>query len=308
MTEPGRPVARGPLVSLVAPVDNAAGHGDGLLGMRQDLSRRHPALRFELVLVDDGSSEGAADRLLAAARADETVRLATLRRTFGTYPALCAGLAVARGDAVLVLDAAAPGSAATADRLLTAWRAGHDVVWAAGPPRRGRLRAVLDRLPGLPVVPGERRPHLLVDRAVLEGVHGAPRRQRDVVAAIGRLGRRQTTIVVEPAAAPGRTLGQRVRRVWGWFAGLYSAPFLILLLVVLAVTGWGLVSGLSLLALGLVVKIKVWSLVVAGMLFVGGLNLMALGGFGEYLWRGSGEHPGYVLAGVHDHGPDPAQP
>lgn len=307
------PSSSRPLVSLVVPVDNAAEHVEGLLALLRELVAAHPERGFELVLVDDGSSDGGADRLLAGARPDEVIRVATLTRAFGSSAALRAGLALARGDAVLVLDAASPGSAATIGRLLGQWRGsgarsagapgGHDVVWAAPAARPGRLRALVRRVPGLPVVPGEWVTQLLVDRGVLDVVQSAPQRPRDLVAAIGKAGGRQTTVVVDAPRARGR--GEALRRTWGWFTGLYSAPFLVLLLLGLAVTAAGLVAGIGYLLLALVAKTKVWSLVVSTVLFVGGLNLAALGGFGEYLWRSGAnhEHPSYVLSAVRDHGP-----
>lgn len=291
----------GPLVSLVVSAA-AGGRVEELLERHRALAGAHPQLRFELVLVDDGSPDAAGDRMLAAARPEQIVRVASLARAAGAYAALCAGLAVSRGDGVLVLDVARPGSTTTVDRVLAAWRDGHDVVWAAPPPASGRLRAALRRVPGLPMVPGERRPQLLVDRAVLDAVAAAP--HRDVVAAIGRAGERQTTLIVEPSA-PTRSIGRRVLHGLGWLVGVYTAPFLLLLLIGLAVAAVGLVAGLGLVVLALVTRAKDWALVVATVLFVGGLNVAALGGFGEYLWRAGGdrERSAYVLAGVRDSGP-----
>lgn len=280
-----------PLVSLVVP-----GAGPGALDQLRGLAGRHPELRFELVAVEDGPAGG----LLADAGPDETVRIATLARA-GAYAALCAGLALARGDAVLVLDGAASGTATT-DRLLAAWRGGHDVVWAVAPRPPG-LRALTDRVPGLPVLPGPRRPSLLVDRAALDAAHAT--RPQDVVAAIARAAQRQSTVDVE--SPPPLPLGRRIGRGLGWLAGLYTAPFLLLMVAGLAVAAVGLVAGAGLVALALFGPAKDWALVVAAVLFVGGLNVAAFGGFGEYLWRAGAhrERPGYVLAGVRDHGPPP---
>lgn len=283
-----------PLVSLVV------SEGERALAPFRELAAAHPDLRFELVVVRDGPAAGAP--VLDGVRPGEVVRVATLARAFGAYATLCAGLAVARGDAVLVLDPARPDTAAP---LLAAWRAGRDVVWAEPPPATG-LRALARRVPGLPVTPGERRPSLLVDRAVLDAVHAGPR-PRDVVAAIGRAGQRQVTVGVAPP--PERALPRRAWRALGWLAGLYSAPFLVLLLVGLAVAVVGALAGTALVALAVVGPAKDWALVVAAVLFVGGLNVATLGGFGEYLWRTGGyrERPGYVLAGVRDQGPPPDQ-
>lgn len=274
-----------PLVSLVT------GTADGALALLRAVAATHPDLRFELVVVQDGPGGEA-----PVPAPGETVRVATLARRFGPYAVLCAGLATARGDAVAVLDPARPDAAAIAAAVIAPWREGHDVVWAAHPPRGWR-----DRLPGVPVTPAERRPCLLVARAVLDSVHALPRRPRDVVTAIARTGTRQATATVT-AEGPAPSLRRRAVRGLAWLAGLYSAPFLLLLIVGLLVAGFGAVVGLGTAALGLVVKVKAWTMVVATVLLVGGLNLAALGGFGEYLWRtgGARERPGYVLSGVRD--------
>ncbi|MGD9525750.1 hypothetical protein [Pseudonocardia sp.] len=265
---------------------------EGALPLLRSVAAAHPDLRFELVVVQDGGEHGD----LPAPAAGETVRVATLARRFGSYAVLCAGLATARGDAVVVADAARPDAAAVVAAVLAPWRDGHDVVWAASA-RRG----VRDRLPGVPVTPAERRPSLLVDRSVLDAVQALPRRPRDIVAAIARTGTRQATATVA-AQEPVPTLRHRAVRTLGWLAGLYAAPFLLLLCAGLLIAGFGAVVGLAAAVLGLVVKVKAWTLVVASVLVVGGLNLSALGGFGEYLWRtgGARERPGYVLAGVRD--------
>ena len=276
--------------------------GERALAPYRTVVAAHPDLRFELVVVRDGPAAQAVS--LDGAGPGETVRVVRLARRFGAYATLCAGLAVARGDAVLVLDPARPE---VAPPLLSAWRSGHDVVWAQPPAVRG-LRALARRVPGLPVTPGERRPAMLADRAVLDAVQAGSRRPRDVVDAIARAGQRQATVAVAPQAAPPPGLARRARHALGWLAGLYSAPFLLLLLVGLAVAAVGAVAGAALVAIALVGSAKDWALVVAAVLFVGGLNVATLGGFGEYLWRaGPRDRAGYVLAGVHDHGPPPGQ-
>ncbi|MGE3285728.1 MAG: hypothetical protein AB7J32_06440 [Pseudonocardia sp.] len=275
-----------PLVSLVT------ASADDALSLLRSVAAAHPDLSFELVVVQDGGERWE----LPGPAAGETVRVATLARRFGSYAVLCAGLATARGDAVVVADAARPDAAAIVGAVLGPWRAGHDVVWAARPGRSWR-----DRLPGVPVTPAERRPSLLVDRTVLEAVHAQSRRPRDVVAAIARTGRRQATVTVEDGV-PQPALRQRAARTLGWLVGLYAAPFLLILLVGLAVAGLGTMVGLGAAVLGSGAKARAWEFVVATVMVVGGLNLAALGGFGEYLWRNGGgrERPGYVLAGVRD--------
>jgi dolichol-phosphate mannosyltransferase len=270
------------------------------LPLLRAVAAAHPDLRFELVVVDDGPVNDGPDDAgpePGPVEPGEAVRVVTLARRFGPYAVLCAGLATARGEVVVVLDPTPPSAPDVVAAVLVGWRDGHDVVWAASP-----ARGLRDRLPGVPVTPGERRPSMLVTRPVLDAVHALPRRPRDVVATIARIGTRQTTVSLPAPQAPAPRRRDRAVRALSWLAGLYSAPFLLLLLVGLLVAGAGVAVGLGTAAVALVAKTKAWSLVVATILVVGGLNLAALGGFGEYLWRTGGgrDRPGYVIAGVRD--------
>jgi dolichol-phosphate mannosyltransferase len=84
----------------------------------------------EFVFVDDGSTDGTAERLAAAARRDPRVRVATHARNRGVGAAMRTGFAAASGDAVVAYDADRTYPAADAPRLLDALRAGADVATA----------------------------------------------------------------------------------------------------------------------------------------------------------------------------------
>src|SRR5690242_14529797 len=91
-----------PLLSIVAPVYNEAGVVDELV------RRLHAALAdvgpYELVFVDDASTDGSWERLLALAATDPRLRLVRLSRNFGHQVALTAGLDAARGEAIVTMD------------------------------------------------------------------------------------------------------------------------------------------------------------------------------------------------------------
>jgi glycosyltransferase involved in cell wall biosynthesis len=90
------------LVSVVAPVFNEA----ALVGeFHRRVVGALSGVPFELVLVDDGSTDGTAEVLQALAAADRRVRVLSLSRNFGHQVALTAGLDHARGSAVVMLDA-----------------------------------------------------------------------------------------------------------------------------------------------------------------------------------------------------------
>jgi glycosyltransferase involved in cell wall biosynthesis len=125
------------LMSVVAPVYNEADLID------EFYARTCAALNgipFELVLVDDGSTDGTPLRLEQLAAADPRVRVVFLSRNFGHQTALTAGLDHARGDAVVMLDADLQDPPELITTMLDHWRAGCDVIYAVREHRQGESR------------------------------------------------------------------------------------------------------------------------------------------------------------------------
>jgi dolichol-phosphate mannosyltransferase len=96
----------------------------------------------EIVFVDDGSRDGTADRLAAAARRDPRVRVATHAENRGVGAAMRTGFAAATGDAIVAYDADRTYPAGDAARLLEALYAGADVATATPFDGGGTLEGV----------------------------------------------------------------------------------------------------------------------------------------------------------------------
>ena len=84
----------------------------------------------ELIYVNDGSTDGSGDLLDALAAADPRVRVLHLSRNFGHQAALHAGLAHARGDAIVIMDSDMQDDPGGIVRFVEHWRQGYDVVYA----------------------------------------------------------------------------------------------------------------------------------------------------------------------------------
>jgi glycosyltransferase involved in cell wall biosynthesis len=122
------------LLSVVAPVYNEQ---ELIEEFYTRVASALTGFEFELVLVDDGSSDGTPAILQRLAADDPRVHVVYLSRNFGHQTALTAGLDHARGDAVVMLDADLQDPPELIPRMVDHWRAGCDVVYAVREHREG---------------------------------------------------------------------------------------------------------------------------------------------------------------------------
>ena len=125
-----------PSISIVAPVYNEAGN------LRPFYEQTRAAMAgsgesWELLLVNDGSSDGSRELMLELASADKRLRVISFARNFGHQIAVTAGVDYARGRAVVLIDADLQDPPAVIPRLIAKWKEGYDVVYAVRAERRG---------------------------------------------------------------------------------------------------------------------------------------------------------------------------
>jgi undecaprenyl-phosphate 4-deoxy-4-formamido-L-arabinose transferase len=116
-----------PDVSVVVTVFNEAACVEELY--RRTLASLDPGPRtFELIFVDDGSTDGTFAMLERLHREDPRVRAVRFKRNFGQHPAMHAGLSRARGDVVVTMDGDLQNEPEDIPRLVEAVEAGNDVA------------------------------------------------------------------------------------------------------------------------------------------------------------------------------------
>src|SRR6516162_6214645 len=185
-----------PVLSVVVPLLNEE---EVLDETYSSLKKHLDALRidYEIIFVDDGSTDGSRALLTARSMADPSVRLLALSRNFGHEMATTAGLQHARGQAAVVIDADLQDPPDLIGTFVARWREGYHVVYGVRRQRRGetwlkRLTSFLfyrlmGKIADVPIPPdtGDFR---LMDRRVLDvyrRFHEDPRFFRGLVSWVG---------------------------------------------------------------------------------------------------------------------------
>jgi dolichol-phosphate mannosyltransferase len=284
------------LVSVVAPVYNE-------IGLVEEFYRRTTAALgdtpFELVLVDDGSTDGTSATLESLAEADPRVRLVPLSRNFGHQVALTAGLDHARGNPVVMLDADLQDPPELIPEMLEHWRAGNDVVYAVRRQRAGETTfkrrtaklfyRLFGRLAAIDLEP-ESGDFRLLDRRPLDALLAMRERSRFLRGMTVWVGYRQLAIPYERdprfAGETKYTLGRMLRFAFDAMTSFSRVP--LQLATVLGFT----ISFLAFLAIPVIIALRVAGHYLPGfatltiiVLLLGGIQLVAIGILGEYLAR-----------------------
>src|SRR5713101_7249541 len=113
------------LLSVVVPVFNAAQTLPLLLGRLRDALQE---LNWEVIFVNDGSTDTSLDIIHLAGLTDKRVKVMSFSRNFGHQAAITAGLDFAQGDAVVVMDADLQDPPEILPRMVELFEAGYDVV------------------------------------------------------------------------------------------------------------------------------------------------------------------------------------
>ena len=254
---------------------------------------------FELVLVDDGSSDRTPELLAQLASTDPRVKVVTLSRNFGHQAAITAGLDHAAGDAVVMIDADLQDPPELIATMVEHWRHGSDVVYGVREQRAGETRfklatarwfyklfARVTRL-DLRQNSGDFR---LFDRRALEVILGMRERSRFLRGMSVWVGFTQTAVPYERdaryAGETKYTLAKMLRFSLDAVSSFSHAPLQ-------AATLLGFVfSFAAFLGIPIAIAAKIADLYVPGVtslmivvLLLGGIQLITVGIIGEYVGR-----------------------
>lgn len=286
-----------PTLSVVVPVHNEQ---DVLPTLYARLVTALGDLDWELVLVDDGSRDGTWRLVEGLHAADPRVRAVALSRNFGHAVAITAGLELARGEAVVVMDADLQDPPEVVPELVARWRDGADVVYGVREARDGegwfkvtsaalfyrglRLLTAIDVPPDV----GEFR---LLSRRAVEALLQLPERNRYVRGLVSWIGFRQEALPYRRAArAAGVSkypLGRMLRLASDAVVSFSTVPLQIAVWLGLALSIGcfayaGYAAGVKLWTGR---TVPGWASEMVAILLIGGAQLVCLGIIGEYIGR-----------------------
>ena len=288
-----------PAISIIAPVFNEK---ESLPELRRRIEAVMEGLNetWELILVDDGSSDGSTDQIRALAAQDERIRPVIFARNFGHQIAVTAGLDYAGGDAVVIIDADLQDPPEVISEMVAKWHEGYEVVYAVRTEREGEswfklftaslFYRLIFRITDvkIPMDTGDFR---LMDRKVVDVMNSMRERHRFLRGMSAWVGFRQ--------------VGVNYRRA-SRFAGATKYPFRKMFRLALnAITGFSyfplqvatyigfIAAGLALLFIPIVIIERLAGMqeftgqatTLVAVLFLGGVQLICLGILGEYIGR-----------------------
>ena len=271
-------------------------------------------LNFEIVYVDDGSTDSTSEVLRELQAQDTQVRVVRFSRNFGHQVAITAGLEHASGDAVVIIDADLQDPPEVVLEFLAKWLDGYDVVYGVRTERDGEtpfklgtakiFYRFISRLSDtrIPLDTGDFR---LMDRRVVDSLLSMPERDRFVRGMVSWLGFSQVAVPYHRAPrAAGTTKFSLFKMVRFALDGIFS--FSILPLRLATWTGFA-ASAVAIVGIIIVLLerffqvpglVKGWSSAVIAELFIGGVQLICIGIIGEYVGRIYGEskrRPLYIV-------------
>jgi polyisoprenyl-phosphate glycosyltransferase len=292
-----------PILSIIVPVkdeEDAIAPFVARVGAVLDGLDDPVAKAWEILFVDDGSSDATLAAIIGANQADPRIRAISFSRNFGKEPALSAGLDFARGAAVIPIDVDLQDPPEVIGDMIKAWRAGHEVVYGVRRNRESdslpkRLTADLyyrahNRLSHdkIPEHAGDFR---LLDRKVVDVIKAMPERNRFMKGLFAWSGFKQTAVEYDRVE---RSVGTTKFRYWKlWTLALdgitsaSTAPLRIWSYIGVIVALLSFLYALYIIVVTIITGVDApgYASLMTAVLFFGGLQLISLGVLGEYVGR-----------------------
>src|SRR5579883_523047 len=293
-----------PVLSVVVPLYNEAGNVAPLLArLGEVLDGLRDRTDYEIVLVDDGSTDATAAAVRAEMQRRRNVVFVRLSRNFGHQLAATAGLEIAVGDAVVLMDGDLQDPPELIATFLENWGQGFDVVYAVRRTRPGESRfklltarafyRLINRLTkiSIPMDTGDFR---LMSRRVVDALRRSPERNRFLRGMVSWVGFNQTAVEYDrDPRYTGSTkypLGKMLRFAMDGITSFSDIPLRFASYVGFIVSAVAFIYAITVVAFKLFslrppAYTPGWASTIVAVLFLGGGQMMSLGILGEYLGR-----------------------
>lgn len=305
------------LISIVTPLFNEESVVDLYYKELTQVIQKLKEYAFEVILIDDGSTDETLNKLLQISKNDQRIRVIELSRNFGKEAALTAGIDLASGEATILMDADLEHSPETIVKMLHEWNKGFDIVLAQREDRSNEsiikrfttkiFYKLFNRLSDIkiPTDVGEFR---LMNRASINAVKSMPERERFMRGILSWVGFKHSIVSFKVETRDkGRTKFSRSKlwnfaidglvsfsdiplRIWSYLGitAMFISLFFIIVIIIRTLLFGQTISG--------------YPTIMVTIVFFGGIQLFSIGIIGEYLSRTyleSKKRPIYIVKKEH---------
>ena len=286
-------------LSIVVPVYNEA-ENVRLLWQRGNAALKPLGLRVEWIFVNDGSTDHSKEEILKMTRVHAHTYFIDLSRNFGHQIAVTAGIEAAIGSAVVIMDADLQDPPELLPELWQKLRSGYEVVYARRKIREGeswlklwtakwfyRILAKITSVP-IPLDVGDFR---IMDKCIVDVLRSMPERHKFIRGQVAWAGFNQTYISYERNermhGESGYSWGKMIRFAMDGITAFSDIPLRIVTYFGLMVSVVAFILTLYALYARFIIKDYVpgWASLMVTILFLGGVQMIAVGIIGEYISR-----------------------
>lgn len=285
--------------TIIAPIYNEIGNVDELYHrVKETLDKTGKP--WELLMVDDGSTDGSTDKIRELAKLDEHVKPVIFARNFGHQIAVTAGLDYSQGQAVVIIDSDLQDPPEVILDLISKWKEGYEVVFAQRSEREGEtwfklftaslFYRLIYRITDV-TIPMDTGDFRLLDRKVVDVMVQMRERHRFLRGMSSWVGFKQTGVMYKRASRYSGETKYPFKKMLK-FASDAITSFSYFPLQLASYLGF-FSAGVSIIAIPVVIILRMIGLhafsgqatTLIAVLFLGGVQLISLGILGEYIGR-----------------------
>jgi len=286
------------LISIVIPFYNEEHNVDELFKRLTDISKRDEN-DFEIIAVNDGSSDDTLSKLKNCKLKDKRIKIVDLSRNFGHQFAISAGISFVKGDVVVIMDADLQDPPEVILEFIKKWKEGFEVVYGVREKRKENIfkkacyflfYRILQKISYIHI-PLDSGDFCLMDKKVVDIFKNLPERTRFIRGIRSWIGYRQIGIKYERdsrfAGKPKYSILKLIKLALDGVTSFSNAPLRIISSAGLYLSGISFIVGIWFILQRVIwgAKIQGLTIIIVSVWLIGGLQILAIGVIGEYIAR-----------------------